>query len=103
MGDAALRLADELAVQRLISTYCQTVDDGRFAEVAMLFADDGVFENRACGSVSGSWSRSSRRRRCQRVVAGTAVDTRSYASAGTTTRTWRPTSYSWAAPMARSS
>jgi len=46
MGDAASRVADELAVQRLMSTYCQMVDDGRFAEVAALFAHDGVFENR---------------------------------------------------------
>ena len=46
MGDATSRMADELAVQRLMSTYCQMVDDGRFAEVARLFADAGVFENR---------------------------------------------------------
>src|SRR5260221_4005813 len=46
MGDATSRMADELAVQRLMSTYCQMVDDGRFAEVATLFADGGVFENR---------------------------------------------------------
>ena len=46
MGDAASRVADELAVQRLMSTYCQLVDDGRFVDVAALFADDGVFENR---------------------------------------------------------
>ena len=46
MGDSASRVADELAVQRLMSTYCQMVDDGRFAEVASLFTDDGVFENR---------------------------------------------------------
>ena len=46
MGDAASRMAEELAVQRLMSTYCQMVDDGRFAEVANLFAEDGVFENR---------------------------------------------------------
>ncbi|HUP73907.1 MAG TPA: nuclear transport factor 2 family protein [Acidimicrobiales bacterium] len=46
MGDPALRAADELAVQRLISTYCQRVDDGRFADVASLFANDGVFVNR---------------------------------------------------------
>ena len=46
MGDPASRMADELAVQRLMSTYCQMVDDGRFADVAALFADDGVFENR---------------------------------------------------------
>jgi hypothetical protein len=46
MGDAASRMAEELAVQRLMSTYCQMVDDARFAEVATLFADDGVFENR---------------------------------------------------------
>jgi hypothetical protein len=46
MGDTGSRIADELAVQRLMSTYCQMVDDGRFAEVANLFADGGVFENR---------------------------------------------------------
>lgn len=46
MGDTASRIADELAVQRLMSTYCQTVDDGRFSEVANLFAEGGVFENR---------------------------------------------------------
>ena len=46
MGDAASRVADELAVQRLMSTYCQMVDDGRFADVAALFSHDGVFENR---------------------------------------------------------
>ena len=46
MGDAASRIADELAVQRLMSTYCQMVDDGRFGEVARLFVDGGVFENR---------------------------------------------------------
>ena len=46
MGDAAPRVADELAVQRLMSTYCQMVDDGRFADVAALFSHDGVFENR---------------------------------------------------------
>ena len=46
MADAASRMADELAVQRLMSTYCQLVDDARFADVATLFADDGVFENR---------------------------------------------------------
>jgi len=46
MGDSASRVADELAVQRLMSTYCQMVDDGRFTEVASLFTDDGVFENR---------------------------------------------------------
>ena len=46
MGDMASRVADELAVQRLMSMYCQMVDDGRFAEVAALFAEGGVFENR---------------------------------------------------------
>ena len=46
MGDGASRMIDELAVQRLISSYCQMVDDGRFADVATLFADDGVFVNR---------------------------------------------------------
>lgn len=46
MGDTASRTADELAVQRLMSMYCQCVDDGRFADVAALFANDGVFVNR---------------------------------------------------------
>ena len=46
MGDAVSRMADEMAVQRLMSTYCQRVDDGRFADVAALFANDGVFVNR---------------------------------------------------------
>ena len=45
MGDAASRTADELAIQRLMSTYCQMVDDGRFADVAALFTADGGFEN----------------------------------------------------------
>ena len=46
MGDPTSRVVDELAVQRLISTYCQRVDDGHFADVASLFANDGVFVNR---------------------------------------------------------
>ena len=46
MGDTASRTADELAVQRLMSTYCQLVDDGRFADVAALFTEDGGFENK---------------------------------------------------------
>lgn len=46
MGDTEPRIADELAVQRLMSTYCQAVDDGRFADVAALFAGDGAFVNR---------------------------------------------------------
>lgn len=45
MGDPASRVGDELAVQRLITWYCQRVDDGRFADVASLFANDGVFVN----------------------------------------------------------
>ena len=46
MWEAASRIADELAVQRLMTRYCQLLDDGRFDEVAALFADGGVFENR---------------------------------------------------------
>ena len=38
------RPADEHAVQRLMADYCRHVDDGRFADVAGLFVDDGVFE-----------------------------------------------------------
>jgi hypothetical protein len=44
MQDLVRRLADELAVHRLMSEYCICVDDGRFADVAALFCEDGIFE-----------------------------------------------------------
>ncbi len=36
------RLKAEAAILRTIATYCQTCDDGRFAEFAACFAEDAV-------------------------------------------------------------
>jgi 3-phenylpropionate/cinnamic acid dioxygenase small subunit len=36
-------LDDERAIQRLMSRYCHTVDDGAFDEFAQLWADDAEF------------------------------------------------------------
>jgi hypothetical protein len=44
MDRAAQRLIDDLAIQRLMATYCQCVDGARFADAASLFTDDGVFD-----------------------------------------------------------
>jgi hypothetical protein len=43
------RLADELAVQRLLASYCHRCDDAEFDALVDLFAPDGVF---AMGDVS---------------------------------------------------
>ena len=37
------RVADELAIRRLLATYCHSCDDGRFAELLELFAADASF------------------------------------------------------------
>jgi hypothetical protein len=44
MDEAVRRLIDDMAIQRLIATYCQCVDDARFADAASLFTGDGVFD-----------------------------------------------------------
>jgi hypothetical protein len=44
MDEAVRRLIDDLAIQHLMATYCQCVDDARFADAASLFTGDGVFD-----------------------------------------------------------
>ena len=44
MDEVARQLIDDLAIQRVMATYCQCVDDARFADAASLFTGDGVFD-----------------------------------------------------------
>ena len=39
----ATRIAAELAIRDVLAAYCHRCDDGRFAELAELFAPDGAF------------------------------------------------------------
>jgi hypothetical protein len=44
MDEAVRRLMDDLAIQRLMATYCQCVDEARFDDAASLFTGGGAFD-----------------------------------------------------------